>query len=193
MCHKVTIPKTQFPGLLKRLFEIFSPNNLKSGFRATGLFSLDRNQVLKRLPSCNSSFTADAECSSSALNEPVLSLLQTHCGLGKSPGERSCKRGQKIVSGKQIFSLQSTGSSDDASTSHNNDSGVGANDEQWVCHICKAAWEVEGDDRWIVCDKCNKQCHLQCCQALSMKVKTTTHLTLRVSTLNVVIQILYFK
>ena len=95
--------------------------------------------------------------------------------------------------GKQIFSLQNTGSSDDASTSHNNDSGAGANDEQWVCHICKAAWEAEGDDCWIVCDKCNKQCHLQCCQALSMKVKTTIHLTLRVSTLNVVIQILYFK
>ena len=49
--RKGTIPKTQFPRLLKQLFETFSSSNLKAGFRATGIFPLDCNQVLKRLPS----------------------------------------------------------------------------------------------------------------------------------------------
>ena len=33
--------------------------------------------------------------------------------------------------------------------------------EQWICNNCNEIWEEEGDDRWIVCDACNKQCHFQ--------------------------------
>ena len=36
-----------------------------------------------------------------------------------------------------------------------------ASDEQWICSECNEPGE-EGDDRWIVCDNCAKQYHLQC-------------------------------
>ena len=41
------IPKSHFPRLLSSLFALLSLENLKSGFRATGISPLDRNQVLK--------------------------------------------------------------------------------------------------------------------------------------------------
>ena len=75
--RKGTIPKTHFPGLFKELCETFSSHNLKSGFRVTGIFPLDRNQVLKRLPSTPASKEAGAEDDSIALYESVMNLLQT--------------------------------------------------------------------------------------------------------------------
>ena len=45
------ISKSHFPRLLSSLFGLLSLENLKSGFHATGISPLDRNQVLKRLPS----------------------------------------------------------------------------------------------------------------------------------------------
>ena len=47
------IPKTGFPGLLKKLESVMEPNraeNLRTGFRQTRIFPDDK-QVLKRLPS----------------------------------------------------------------------------------------------------------------------------------------------
>ena len=35
---KGAIPKSQFPGLLKRLFDTFNSHNMVSGFRASGIF-----------------------------------------------------------------------------------------------------------------------------------------------------------
>ena len=32
-----------------------------------------------------------------------------------------------------------------------------------ICAKCSAPWQDDGDDRWIVCDRCDKQYHLQCC------------------------------
>lgn len=48
-----SIPKDEFPGLLKKLMAAMEPNiekNLKSGFRKTGIFPLNKQQVLSRLP-----------------------------------------------------------------------------------------------------------------------------------------------
>ena len=129
--RKGTIPKTQFPGLLKKLCETFSSHNLKSGFRATWIFPVDRNQVLKRLPSTPSSKEIGAEDYSIALNKSVMNLLQTHCGIGKSASKNLCKRGRKIVPAKRICSLPSTSSNNSAATSH--ESGA---DEHWVCNTC---------------------------------------------------------
>ena len=104
-CRKGTRPKTQFPWLLKRLLKTFSPHNLKSGFRATGLFLLDRNQVLKRLPSCNSSFTADAECRSSALNESVFKLVANSLWSRKISRWKISSKRTKNCAGKTNFLL----------------------------------------------------------------------------------------
>ena len=49
--------------------------------------------------------------------------------------------------------------------SHNNATGTlnaSAEDDEWICFECEELWEADGDDRWIVCDNCDKQFHLQC-------------------------------
>ncbi|KAK3916660.1 Jerky protein homolog-like, partial [Frankliniella fusca] len=49
----LTLPKPHFPCLLRRLVDEISERseqNLKSGFRATGIFPLDKNEALKRFP-----------------------------------------------------------------------------------------------------------------------------------------------
>lgn len=48
-----SVPKDQFPGLLKEMFQKMETNssqNLKSGFKKCGLCPLDRDVVLQRLP-----------------------------------------------------------------------------------------------------------------------------------------------
>ena len=47
-----TVPKDQFPRLLKLLMKMPNQNeNLIAGFRSCGIFPLDETQVLRRLPS----------------------------------------------------------------------------------------------------------------------------------------------
>ena len=36
------------------------------------------------------------------------------------------------------------------------------NDAKWICAECKAPWQDDEDDRWIVCDRCDQKYHLQC-------------------------------
>ena len=48
---KAAIFKSVFPSLLKRLYDILIPVNLKSDFRATGISPIfNHNKVLERLP-----------------------------------------------------------------------------------------------------------------------------------------------
>ena len=47
---KGSIPKNQFPNLLKHLCDNLPAANLVSGFRSCGIFPTDRNEVLKLLP-----------------------------------------------------------------------------------------------------------------------------------------------
>lgn len=53
MRAKGVIPKHVFPGILKKVLDHVAPRssaNMKSGFRATGIFPLNSYAVLKRLP-----------------------------------------------------------------------------------------------------------------------------------------------
>ena len=97
---KGCIPKSQFPGLLKRLFNALPPSNLVSGFRACGIYPLDRTQVLKRLPSNNRD--PGGEGTAAALNESVMSFLESNCGLNQTPNQAARKRGKKISPGQAI-------------------------------------------------------------------------------------------
>lgn len=57
-----SVPKDEFPGLLKELMSQLQEkaiDNLKSGFRKTGIFPIDRQQVLNRL--CNTIITNASE------------------------------------------------------------------------------------------------------------------------------------
>ena len=47
------IPKNHFPRLLSQLYNHLKGDNLVSVFRATGIFLLDRQQALKRIPANN--------------------------------------------------------------------------------------------------------------------------------------------
>lgn len=53
LSNKGGIPKAQFPSLLRKTLDKLSDSQtqiIQSGFRATGIYPLDRTQVLKRLP-----------------------------------------------------------------------------------------------------------------------------------------------
>lgn len=51
--YEATIPKDKFPALLKKLLETCKPENVISGFRKCGIIPLDRQQVLKMIPSAD--------------------------------------------------------------------------------------------------------------------------------------------
>ena len=95
-------PKEHFPFLLKRLYIAVKPNlpsNLISGFRTCGLYPLDRNQVLKKLP--DSERTCDDRLASfTQLNDrpTLISLLEANSG-STATSKRKRQRVAKVVPG----------------------------------------------------------------------------------------------
>ena len=170
--RKGSIPKNQFPRMLKTLCESLRGENLVSGFRATGLYPLDRRQILKRLPGSNQD--PGGEETADVLNESVTEWLRNHCGVGVTNQRRQNRRGRRIVPGRPITSsdVSAPQASDQDSPPANvaqtndeaqtNDQTDLQNDTTWVCNECHEPWDEDGDDRWILCDSCDKQFHLQC-------------------------------
>ncbi|XP_021711614.1 jerky protein homolog-like [Aedes aegypti] len=72
--HKGTVPKFVFPGLLKKALDRMdkASDNLRAGFRASGIYPLNRFQVLKKLPSTESEAGKNADESWSAAFVDVL-------------------------------------------------------------------------------------------------------------------------
>ena len=104
---KGSIPKSHFRSLLKKLCDGLARRNMISGFRVTGLYSLDRQQVLKRIPNANNQDLGGPE-TSNCLNASVMDLLQGCCGLNATSNEtaRSTrKRRKKIVPGRPIIRM----------------------------------------------------------------------------------------
>ena len=82
---RASLPKDQFPPLLKKLIAKIEPNvktNLVSGFRTCGIVPCDSAQVLKKLPSSNTCTSASAEMNTegtpvkSGVSAAVMSVLQ---------------------------------------------------------------------------------------------------------------------
>ena len=95
------LPKTIFPSLLGKLVKCLKSTNLVFGSRASGLWPLDRNQVLKRLPSCNDT----SNINEFSFNESVLKVLKENCGTGAVlQKDIRKKRGRKVEAGQQITS-----------------------------------------------------------------------------------------
>lgn len=95
-----SIPKEQFPLLLNRLWTQIQPNvtqNLISGFRATGLFPCNPQEVLKRLPNA----AVQQEEVGRLLDKSLIELLQEHRGVAKDPSTKR-KRGKKVEAGTRI-------------------------------------------------------------------------------------------
>ena len=156
-------PKEHFPFLLQRLDVAVKPNlpsNLISGFRTCGLYPLDRNQVLKKLPDSERTCD-DRHASFTQLNNTLISLLEANRGC-TATSTRKLQRGAKVVPEKQITMNNASVSSSQQNISNSGDIPV--------CMICgnwddpNAAEDAEEDD-WIGCDTCQKihWYHKSCC------------------------------
>ena len=141
-----TIPKETFPRLLARVFAVLDGKNLVAGFKASGIVPLESNEVIKRLPGGNSVSTEIGGVEMlNVLNEACLSILRDHCGVGPSTSKVKGRRGKKVTPGKAMDCV----------------SDVTNHVETWVCAFCEEEYKFD-DNRWIVCDKCDKAFHLQC-------------------------------
>ena len=144
-----TIPKESFPRLLARVFVHLKGKNLEAGFRASGIVPLDSSQVLCRLTGVSQRRDMEHAEMVKVLNHSVLSLLQNHCGVGPIDSTPKKPRGNRVSNlvtpGKAIACIP----------------GVADLEDTWTCHFCKATWEEDDDNRWIVCDRCDSAYHLQ--------------------------------
>jgi len=69
-----SIPKSQFPGLLDRLYSQLKPEKLVAGFKASGLFPMDRQECLKRVPDMNKDVRG--ETVKAVFSDSVLDILK---------------------------------------------------------------------------------------------------------------------
>ena len=70
------LPKEHFPLILKRMYNACLdkfPEKLENGFRTCGLYPLNRNEILRRLPKTIFNALADQ-----SMNETLISLLEEH-------------------------------------------------------------------------------------------------------------------
>ena len=72
----------------------------------------------------------------------------------ESEREKNCARNKGCVLARNGKASSSTSASTPATSA--------SNDAEWICAKCSAPWQDDGDDRWIVCDRYDKQYHLQC-------------------------------
>ena len=98
-----------------------------------------------------------------SFNDSLMEMLQTYCGKGRKEKQTS-KRGKKIsvTPGRAIDSLELLSTSAQLTTlpQKNVDAAlivsVSENNEEWFCGQYDQAWDAEGDDRWIVCNRCDQ-------------------------------------
>jgi len=93
-----SIPKNQFPGLLDNLQHQLKPENIKSGFKASGIHPVNREQVLKRLPHMNRDTGGGTV--NEVFNEAIQQMLVRHCGQGE---KKKSTRGQMITPSKPVM------------------------------------------------------------------------------------------
>ena len=93
---KENLPKTVLPTLLSKLMSCLKSSNLITGFRASGIHPINRNKVLKHIPSSNQAEDVNLQ----VLNDYVLQVLDKNSGLGKQTKSVNRKRGEKIKPGE---------------------------------------------------------------------------------------------
>lgn len=112
-----TLPKSEFPKMLKKAMEIIEASakeNVRSGFRATGIVPLDRNRVLAKIPDPGN---GEPENDRKAWTEAFTMLLQ-EARFRELP--KSKPRGKKmaIAAGKSVSSSDLTTHEETASCSN---------------------------------------------------------------------------
>ena len=153
---KGAIPKENLPTLLHRLMNTVNPDSLISGFKGTGIYPLDKNEVIKRLP--GKSKDPGGDDTMMVLNDSVLNILKENLDLGQGERPAKKKRGPKVQPGKRILHFH--GEESGPSSAPDN---AGVVDDDWFCGVCSEKWEEDTDNVWIQCDRCDTPFHLQCC------------------------------
>ena len=99
---KGSFNKQFFPSLLKRLVNLqlgSMKRNLESGFRTTGIFPLNRQEPLSRLPSP----ILDVSESNVSMNETLIGLLRENRG---SDERQKWSRGKKLAKSGELLSSE---------------------------------------------------------------------------------------
>ena len=94
--------KTVFPSLLYKLMRRLKGCNLASGFSASGIYPVSRQQVLKRLPSV---ITLEERVNSEILSESVLQVLKENCAVGVGKKQIKKRRGQRVTLSESATTL----------------------------------------------------------------------------------------
>ena len=89
---KGTLPKQHFPLLLNHLFNELKDENFVSGFRGSGFFPLNEEEVLKRMSNLDDSITESAE---RFLGGSVVRVLQENLGVGSDLQKNATKKRKK--------------------------------------------------------------------------------------------------
>ena len=114
---------------------------MQSGFRASGIHPLDRQQVLNRLSGQKKTGKGDVVLE--VLNDSVMGILKAY---NSSPSTSKPVRGKKITPGKQILPMDIKKPC------------------KGKCTPSKTAEYIGDDDRWIKCDNkaCKQWYHIRC-------------------------------
>ena len=157
---KGSIPKEVFPIMLTQVLEkskrTGGPENIKSGFRATGLYPRNVEEPLKHLPGTS----AAAQCREDVqrdLDSTLIQMLSERRGLN----EKKKPRGSKIIPGKQLLPVSSTSSGDPGSGSSSSiattsASAVSDENSDDKCFVCGALYiNYRGPD-WLQCTFCEE-------------------------------------
>ena len=137
---------------------------MKSGFQTMGIFPLNRQEPLSRLPSP----ILDVSESNVSMNKILVGLLRENWGSGErqkwSRGKKLAKPGELLSSEKFMGPSNEVDQKPYSSKLSGSKHSEVNNEDVWRCTYCKARWLGEDDDgnRWIVCDICSKKYHLQC-------------------------------
>jgi len=145
-------------------------SNLISGFKACGIYPLNRNQILKCLLDHND----NSEVNEFSFNASVLNVLRENCGVGMEKKKIQKKRGRQIKPGARVTAemLENVDPEPQHQQQHPQQPQPGPSTstpsirdddgELWICKECDMEWDDNSADRWIVCNLCGEKFHLQC-------------------------------
>ncbi|KAB0801489.1 hypothetical protein PPYR_05843 [Photinus pyralis] len=157
--RKGTIPKEQFPVLLKRLMDALAPNmekNLKSAFRATGIHPFDPQVVLRKLPSESTSETGRV------LDESLLDFLKETRGYNANRIRH--QRGKKLthkpgahIGNAEVPTTKERNTAEDTQGASSSKRTKDTTEDENFCSICQCDFRhYRSKKEWICCVTCLK-------------------------------------
>ena len=143
-------PKIVFPSLLYKLVTRLKACNFVSGFHASGIYPLDRQQVLKRFPSV---ITSEERVDSEMFSESVLQVLKENFGVGVEKKQIQIRRCRRVTPGERVTTLSDDENDENVPCSSKRKKqkkslkNATANDEKniWFCRECGEEWDGNGD------------------------------------------------